>query len=616
MNLTPMRALRIALVVAVATSSLGAQRGGRRAQQPARDTTPATAKKIDTSLVRKTPDGFVLDFQEQELRVVLEAIAEAGGLNVTFANLPAVKVTLRMGQQVTKAEALDVLRGVVEINGLKMTEGPSLIRIEGTRTVTTQQVQQQQAQQAQLKLFTYRLKHASAVTLAPVLMSLLTGTGTTAQGAFVPNVFGNGVVGVPGAGGVGGGAGGGGRGGAGGGGAAGRGGAAGVIADGGRGGAGGAITFNNPGAANNAAGVGIAQALQQAFGGGGALTTAASQMRIVAEDATNSLIVRATDSDWALVQQVLAAVDLRPLQVLIEVTIVQVQRTHDLSLGIGGTQTRKNASGGTDTTISFPSQAGVNDIVALLTGGNGSVKYSAAINALQSRGDVKVLSLPLVIAQNNKQAILNVGQNVPFVQVSQSAAIVGTGLVQTIQYQSVGTTLTITPIINPDGYVNLTVSQTDDNATNDVQFNAPIISQRQASTQVFIKDGQTTVIGGLTDNTTSTTVSGIPILSRIPWIGGILFGSTKKTVTADELYLFLTPHVVSSDEDIDKLREATKSQSVLLEETNVNARIVPRGDTIQIGDPVKKPAGASKAPAGALKKPDSTTTKRPDGAPR
>lgn len=604
MNLTPMRALRIALLVAVATSSLGAQRGGRRAQQPARDTTPATAKKIDTSLVRKTPDGFVLDFQEQELRVVLEAIAEAGGLNVTFANLPAVKVTLRMGQQVTKAEALDVLRGVAEINGLKMTEGPSLIRIEGTRTVTTQQVQQQQAQQAQLKLFTYRLKHASAVTLAPVLMSLLTGTGTTAQGAFVPNVFGNGVVGVPGAGGVGGGAGGGGRGGAGGGGAAGRGAAGGGAG----GGAGGAINLNNPGAANNAAQVGIAQALQQAFGGGGALTTAASQMRIVAEDATNSLIVRATDSDWALVQQVLAAVDLRPLQVLIEVTIVQVQRTHDLSLGIGGTQTRKNASGGTDTTISFPSQAGVNDIVALLTGGNGSVKYSAAINALQSRGDVKVLSLPLVIAQNNKQAILNVGQNVPFVQVSQSAAIVGTGLVQTIQYQSVGTTLTITPIINPDGYVNLTVSQTDDNATNDVQFNAPIISQRQASTQVFIKDGQTTVIGGLTDNTTSTTVSGIPILSRIPWIGGILFGSTKKTVTADELYLFLTPHVVSSDEDIDKLREATKSQSVLLEETNVNARIVPRGDTIQIGDPVKKPAGASKP------KPDSTVKKRPDGS--
>jgi general secretion pathway protein D len=598
MKLISMRAVRAGFLLIVAASSLAAQRGGRRAQQqPPPDTTPAQLKKIDTSLVRKTPDGFVLDFQEQELRVVLEAIAEAGGLNVTFANLPAIKVTLRMGQRVTKAEALDILRGVAEINGLKMTEGPSLIRIEGTRAVSAQQVQQSQLQQAQLKLFTYRLKHASAVTLAPVLMSLLTGQGGTGvAGNNAANVFGNGVVGVPGAGGAGGGAGGG------------RGGAAGNP---GRGAAGGAINFNVPGAGGNAAAqVGIAQALQQAFGGGAALTNAASQMRIVAEDATNSLIVRATDADWALVQQVLGSVDLRPLQVLIEVKIVQVQRTHDLSLGIGGTQTRKNASGGTDTTISFPSQAGVSDIVGLLTGGNGSVKYAAAINALQSRGDVKVLSLPLIIAQNNKQAILNVGQNVPFIQVSQSAAIVGTGLVQTIQYQSVGTTLTITPIINPDGYVNLTVSQTDDNATNDVQFNAPIISQRQASTQVFIKDGQTTVIGGLTDNTTSTTISGIPVLSRIPWIGGILFGSTKKTVTANELYLFLTAHVVSSDEDIDKLREATKNQSDLLEDTNINARIVPRGDTIQVGDPIKKPSDAPKP------RPDSTTRKRPEGSPK
>ena len=597
------KTVRALLLVVAAASPLSAQRGGaRRLQVPARDTTPPT--KPDTSLIRKTPDGFVLDFQEQELRVVLSAIAEAGGLNVTFANLPATKVTLRMGTQVSKAEALDVLRGVAEVNGLKMTESPALIRIEGTRPVTPQQQQAQFLQAAQLKLFTYRLKHASAVTLAPVLMSLITGSaGATPQGINAANVFGNGVVGVPGAGGVGGGGGGAGRGGGGnggGGGNAGRGGAN-LTVDGGANNAAPVINFGG------GRGQALQQVLQQALGGG-ALSSAASQMRIVAEDATNSLIVRATDSDWALVQQVLGAVDLRPLQVLIEVTIVQVQRTHDLSLGISGQETRKNNAGGLDTIVKFASQASPNDIVALLTGGRGAVNYAVALNALQTRGDVKVLSLPVIIAQNNKQAVLNVGQNVPFVQVSQSAAIVGTGLVQTIQYQSVGTTLTITPIINPDGYVNLSVSQTDDNATNDVQFNAPIISQRQASTQVFIRDGQTTVIGGLTDNTTSTTVSGIPILSRIPWIGGLLFGNTQKTVTADELYLFLTPHVISSDEDIDKLRNATKSQSSLLEQTDVNARIVPKGDTLQIGDPIKKPVPPAKP------KPDSNTTKRPDGA--
>ena len=614
------KALGVLLVVTAVASPLRAQRPGRRVQTPATDTTPATPTKPDTSLIRKTPDGFVLDFQEQELRVVLSAIAEAGGLNVTFANLPATKVTLRMGTQVSKAEALDVLRGVAEVNGLKMTESPALIRIEGTRTLTPQQQQTQFAQAAQLKLFTYRLKHASATTLAPVLMSLLTGSaGATPQAANAAGVFGNGVVGVPGAGGVGGGGAGAGRGGGGNAGSAGgAGGNAGAGAGanlnfgGGNAGGAGAANINFGGGRGGAA---LQQVLQQALGGG-VLSAAASQMRIVAEDATNSLIVRATDSDWALVQQVLAAVDLRPLQVLIEVTIVQVQRTHDLSLGISGTQTRTNNAGGLDTTLKFASQASPNDIVALLTGGKGAVNYALALNALQTRGDVKVLSLPVIIAQNNKQAILNVGQNVPFVQVSQSAAIVGTGLVQTIQYQSVGTTLTITPIINPDGYVNLSVSQTDDNATNDVQFNAPIISQRQASTQVFIKDGQTTVIGGLTDNTTSTTVSGIPILSKIPFIGGLLFGNTQKTVTADELYLFLTPHVISSDEDIDKLREATKSQSALLEQTDVDARIVPRGDTLQIGDPIKKPTAKPKPDSSAAKpKPDSSAVKRPAGTP-
>ncbi|MGH7655950.1 MAG: hypothetical protein ACREN6_14935, partial [Gemmatimonadaceae bacterium] len=88
----------------------------------------------------------------------------------------------------------------------------------------------------------------------------------------------------------------------------------------------------------------------------------------------------------------------------------------------------------------------------------------------------------------------------------------------------------------------------------------------------------------------------------------LIFGNTQKTVTADELYLFLTPHVISSDEDIDKLRNATKNQSALLEQTDVNARIVPKGDTIQIGEPIKKPAPPVKP------KPDSNTTKRPDGS--
>ncbi len=603
-----MRLIRTALLLTLGAGSLGAQRGGRppAAQAP---------KPADTSLVRKTPDGFVLDFQNQPLNVVLSAVAEAGGLNVTFSNLPIATVTLRMGQAVTKEQATEILKGIAAANELKVTETPSLIRLEGPpRGPTAQQQQQTAQQQQQLRLYTYRLKHANSTELAPVLMNLLTGTGTAtaggrgvgvggAPGGF--QIFGNAAPAPPGAqpninvfpapGAAGGGGRGGGAAGGGALGGAGRGGAAGVAVQ-----------------------QGIAQALQQAFGVG-PLSGSAADIRIVAEESTNSLLVRATEADWALIQQVLGAVDLRPLQVLIEVTIAEVERTHDLNVGIAGNETRARGTGitaRTDTTAFMPSTASARDFIYQLTGGKGTINYQVALNALQTRGDVKVLSLPIIISQNNKQAVLNVGSSVPFIQVSQTSGIDPTGRVQTVQYQDVGKTLTITPTINPDGYVNLAVKQTDNTATNNVQFNAPVITKREATTQIFIRDGQTTVIGGLADNQQNHSKSGIPILSQIPWIGA-LFGNHTRNDIISELYLFLTPHIVSSDEDIDRLREAIKGQSELLRDMNVDAKIVPKGDTIQIGTPVKpKPDSAAKPkPDSAAKpKPDSAARKRPDAA--
>jgi len=294
----------------------------------------------------------------------------------------------------------------------------------------------------------------------------------------------------------------------------------------------------------------------------------------VAEEVTNSLLVRATSDDWMLLQSLLGTVDLRPLQVLIEVTIAQVQRTKDLNIGLSGIQTNKVSSTVTDTMALIPGAASARDFVLQLTGGKGAINYNVAMNALSSRGDVKVLSLPVIIAQNNKEAILNVGSQRPFVQVSQSVASDPTGRVQTVQYINVGTTLTITPTINPDGYVNLAVKQTDNAATNEIQFSAPVISTREATTQVFLRDGQTTVIGGLADNTTSNSTSGLPYLSRLPLIGWI-FGNQQKSTIASELFLFLTPHVVSSDEDIDRLRESVQTGSELLTDVPITGRITP-----------------------------------------
>ena len=189
-------------------------------------------------------------------------------------------------------------------------------------------------------------------------------------------------------------------------------------------------------------------------GSAGTLSTAASQIRIVADESTNSLLIRATQADYQLLQGLVQQIDLRPLQVLIEVTIAEVQRSKDLDLGLSGTATRKGATATAkrDTVALLPGNVSARDFIFQLTGGNGSISYLGALSALQTRGDVKVLSLPVIIAQNNKEAKLNVGEQRPFVQVNQS---VTTGTVpttvQTVQYINVGTTLTITPTINPDG---------------------------------------------------------------------------------------------------------------------------------------------------------------------
>jgi type II secretory pathway component GspD/PulD (secretin) len=553
-----------------------AQRGGVGGQKPP-TRQPA---KPDTS--KKAPPSVSLDYQDQDLKVVLDALAAAGEINVSLTNIPAQKTTVHMGRPVTREGMIELIKTVAESNGLKVTESASLIQISGPapepvrqQPTPEQRLAQQLAQQnqaQQMHVFTYRLRHASAVQLAPVLSNLFTGYNATfggrgntvtipnANGGFTtfstpPNNIATPIT-------VGGG-----------GGRAGRGGNVGA--------AGGGVGGNNPGNAgivNNAVANALANALQ---GASGALSSQAGDIRIIAEESSNSLLIRATDSDWALVQQIIGGVDLRPLQVLIEVTIAEVQRTRSIDFGVSGVVKNKDGHGNI-VSGTAPSQSSALDLIAELTGGHGSTTYDLAIAALEQRGDVRVLSLPVIIAQNNRQAVLNVGSSRPFVQISQTVPNDPSGRVQTVQYIDVGTTLTITPTINPDGYVNLQVTQTDNSATNQIQFDAPVIDKREATTQIFIRDGQTTVIGGLADNTRTGNQGGIPLISRIPFIGPLLFGNYSKSDETNELFLFLTPHIISSDDDIDKLRDAVKDGSDLLKQVNVGPHIQPKTDTLNV----------------------------------
>jgi type II secretory pathway component GspD/PulD (secretin) len=510
----------------------------------------------DTAMVRKAPDGLVLDFVEQDVSVVLRAVAEAGGLSITLSNIPAERVTLRLQTPLTRDAALDALRAVAAGHDIDVQEGSAVVRLAGPARA----VPGTRTAERTLNLYTLRLRHTTAAAIAPLLMNVLTGSGsTTVGGRGTASAIGR-IQGVQrGAGGI----------------------APSAPADNtgtmGRSGSGGDV--GAPVVLRDAGGAVFGQ--QVAAGTGSA---SFSDIRVVADDATNSLVVRATPEDFQAVQQLVQTLDLRPLQVLIEVTIAQVERSGDLSLGVSGSATRDRGRATGDTVGRLASAGTPRDFVAMITGGRGTVNFDLAINALQTRGNVRVLALPVLIAQNNREAILNVGSSVPFVQVSQTGGFDPLARVQTVQYLPVGKQLTITPTINADGYVNMEVVQTNDDVTSNLLFDAPIINQRQAQTAVFVRNGQTTVIGGLSDNTEDVSTSGIPFLSRIPFVGA-LFGNTRRSTRTTELFLFLTPHIVSSDEDIDRLREQVRNGTPLLKDVPVEGRLKPRPDSSGVRPP-------------------------------
>jgi general secretion pathway protein D len=289
------------------------------------------------------------------------------------------------------------------------------------------------------------------------------------------------------------------------------------------------------------------------------------QVQIVPDENTNSLLVRASPADWNIIRQAIEAVDLRPLQVLIEVMIAEVRRTAEIDVGVSGKATQKAPGGGTRGSgeIGGPTAEASTGELLLKWMNGGSVDVTVALRALATRGDVRILSRPVLLAQNNQEARILVGSQRPFVQVFRSLPTDNGVRDQIVQYRDVGTSLTIIPTVNPDGYVNLQLTQEVSNATNETQFGAPVISTREAQTFLFVRDGQTTVIGGLIDRQSEKTRSGIPVLISIPVLGA-LFGSTTNSTVRSELFLFLTPHVVRNDDELDQLRDSIETKLQLL----------------------------------------------------
>ncbi len=307
------------------------------------------------------------------------------------------------------------------------------------------------------------------------------------------------------------------------------------------------------------------------------------EVKIIADETNNSLIFKARPKDYAIIRDVLKKLDIVPRQVLIEVLIAEVSLTNDVKYGVEWFIENKgiNISGspynanmmldaGKFITQDTPLGKGFPGFTYALYDGDGTLR--ALIHLLAENTDVDILSAPNIIAADNQEARIEIGEDVP--TLSESTISSGGVKTQGVQYRKTGIILQVKPFINDSGLVRMEVTQevskVNDQATAGIT--SPRITNRKATTYIIARDGQHILMGGLMSTQYTEVHSGIPVLKDIPVLG-YLFGSKGTKKEKKELIFILTPHVIRTRAEADRItREfATKVHSLkrMLEEKRI-----------------------------------------------
>lgn len=305
----------------------------------------------------------------------------------------------------------------------------------------------------------------------------------------------------------------------------------------------------------------------------------AQGVRILPDPRTNSLLVMATKEDMLRIEELIRSVDTAVSQVQIEVIIAEVTLNNELDVGVNlfkrlFQEGQVSQTGGTDTGVKSPIQlpkagdASSSLIDALPTAaalaGSGGLTYfatfqnlklDAVIHALAKTSKGKVLSTPVIQTLDNQEANILVGESVP-VPVSQVSSVVGnTGSLSTgslnsnIEYKDAAIELTVTPRINPNGYVRMEIQQKVNDFGAPVQVNGtsvPTITKREAKSSVAVQDGSTIALGGLIKENKTVGETKVPFFGDIPVLGH-LFKSKSTTKIRNELIIFIRPTVLRND---------------------------------------------------------------------
>ncbi len=313
-----------------------------------------------------------------------------------------------------------------------------------------------------------------------------------------------------------------------------------------------------------------------------------SDIRISAIEENNQILIMAQPFEWEQMQAAIRRLDTPPLQVQIEARILEVSLTGGLQYGVQWWLGNLMTAPGVYDTDRSPNQypnpyhRRGSTIGAAGPGPTGqgagsffysflNSKFQVALSALESSGVAKTLSAPSLVVNNNQEASLTVGDQIPVVQtyynglggVGNINTGTGTGtnngyysgMTGSVQYLSTGVSLNVVPRVNPGGLVYLDIDQevSTPGAASNASGNPPI-AQRQIQTSVAVQSGQTLLLGGLIKEVRQDRKTSVPLISKVPGLRE-LFGSTNNSTNRTELIVLITPRVINNSDDARQITE-------------------------------------------------------------
>jgi general secretion pathway protein D len=289
------------------------------------------------------------------------------------------------------------------------------------------------------------------------------------------------------------------------------------------------------------------------------------KVRIIADEPNNSIVIVATAHEYEVIRPIINQLDVMPLQVLIDATIVEVDLKNDLKYGM-------QWSFDTGNFHNLLTNIGSGNLQAIGPVTGYSLFYSggtakAVLNALAEKSAINVIASPSLMVLNNQEGFINVGDKVPIatsqstnnnsVNVTPSSGILPSNnsnvsaiVSNNIQMVDTGVTLKITPRVNAGGLVLMKIEQEANQAvpTTTSSLNSPTIQQRKINSSIAVKSGETIILGGLIREENGNGLTGMPILSDIPILGS-LFGTTTTNSKKTELVILITPRIVQNEKN-------------------------------------------------------------------